>query len=517
MVRQSIVLAVMVWVAGSLGAAGHPFDGPAVAKPECPIDELVFGRWQQLKIQPANLCSDAVFLRRVHLDVIGTLPTAAEAREFLNNTSTKKRAALIEKLLARPEFAEYWALKWSDLLRIKAEFPINLWPNAAQAYHRYVFAAVRENKPYDRFVRELLTDSGSNFRVPQVNFYRAMQNRTPEGIAQTVALTFMGTRADKWPKEQLAGMAGFFSHLSYKSTAEWKEEIVYFDPGKSNAAATATFPGGAMVQLSPDKDPREVFADWLIQPGNQWFARNIANRAWSWLCGRGIVHEPDDIRADNPPSNPALLAYLERELIAARYDLKQLFRLILNSQVYQLSPVPRSKDPAAAANFAYYPLRRLEAEVLVDALCQITGTTERYSSAIPEPFTYIPEEQRSIELPDGSITSSFLELFGRPPRDTGLESERNNKVSPAQALHMLNSSHIQRKLEQGRKLQSLLNGRSSPRDTATTLYLTFLSRYPTDDELQTIAAYADSATVKREAALDLVWSLVNSAEFLYRH
>ena len=250
-----------------------------------------------------------MFVRRVYLDVIGTLPSGEEAREFILDRSPNKRRALIDRLLEREEFADYWAMKWSDLLRVKAEFPINLWPNAAQAYHRWIRTCIKENVPYDQFVREMLTASGSNFRVPPVNFYRAMQSREPAGIAQAVALTFMGTRAEKWPKERLAGMAAFFAQVGYKYTAEWKEEIVFFDPGKTNTAASnevaiaaAVFPDGTAAHLSPDQDPREVFADWLIDPKNPWFARNIANRVWSWLLGRGIIHEPDDIRPDNPPT-----------------------------------------------------------------------------------------------------------------------------------------------------------------------------------------------------------------------
>ncbi|MGO9131251.1 MAG: DUF1553 domain-containing protein [Bryobacteraceae bacterium] len=495
------------------------FESPANLTPQGRIDELVFANLKRLGIPPANLCSDAVFLRRVYLDVIGTLPTSAEASQFLADHDPNKRGALIDRLLGRDEFADYWAMKWSDLLRVKAEFPINLWPNAAQAYHHWIRASIHQNQPYDRFVREMLTESGSNFRVAPVNFYRAMQNREPRFIAQTVALTFMGTRAENWPPERLAEMAVFFSRIGYKHTDEWKEEIVFFDPSKNPAqAAMATFPDGTRVRLAPDRDPRQVFADWLIAPGNPWFARNIVNRVWSWLLGRGIIHEPDDIRPDNPPSNPELLAYLEREFIASQYDLNHLYRLILNSATYQLSSLPKTANPAAAANFAYYPLRRLDAEVLADALCQITGTTEKYSSAIPEPYTFIPEGLSSISLPDGSITSSFLVLFGRSPRDTGLESERNNRPSAAQRLHLLNSSHIQRKIAEGPNLQALIQGAKNPRALATALYLAILSRFPTDEEMKTVEAYSQSGAAKgREAAIDLAWALINSAEFLYRH
>ena len=482
------------------------------------IDELVAAKWKKLGIQPSELCTDHEFVRRAYLDVIGTLPTAQEARAFILDKSPKKRGNLIDNLLEHKEFADYWAMKWSDLLRVKAEFPINLWPNAVQSYHHWIRRSIKRNLPYDKFVRELLVSSGSNFRVPQVNFYRAMQSKEPKVIAQTVALTFMGVRAENWKKERLSGMAGFFSQVGFKTTAEWKEEIVYFDPNRASAGLRVVFPDGKSAKLSPDKNPREVFADWLIDAKNPWFTRNIVNRIWSWLLGRGIIHEPDDIRPDNPPSNPELLALLEKELIGAKYDLKHIYRLILNSNTYQRSCIPRTDKGEGAVNFSHYPLRRLEAEVLIDALNQITGTTEKYSSAIPEPFTFIPAEQRSIALADGSITSSFLELFGRPSRDTGLESERNNRPTAGQRLHLLNSSHIQRKIEQGRKLRNLMQSKGNMRQLATRFYLAILSRFPTNEEVKIVEEYSKSQRGnKRIVAIDLTWALINSAEFLYRH
>ncbi len=512
----SLLLPAAALVAADTGKIFAPtFESRASLAPQGKIDELVFARLKKLDIQPARLCSDAVFLRRAYLDVIGTLPTAEEAAQFLKDESPEKRAALIDRLLERDEFAEYWALKWSDLLRVKAEFPINLWPNGAQGYHHWILASLRENKPYDRFVRELLTESGSNFRVPPVNFYRAMQNREPQGIAQTVALTWMGERAEKWPPARLTDFAAFFSQIGFKETGEWKEEIVFFDPSKT-PAPRAAFPDGTAVRLNSERDPRQVFAEWLISPKNPWFARNIVNRVWSWLLGRGIIQEPDDIRPDNPPSNPELLAYLESELVAGRYDLKRIYRLILNSKTYQLSAIPQDERPEAAAQFASYPLRRVEAEVLVDALCQITGTTETYMSAIPEPFTYIPDGQRSISLPDGSITSSFLELFGKPPRDTGWESERNNRTAADQRLHLLNSSHVQRKIAEGPKLQQLMRSTKNPQAIVSGVYLSVLSRYPTAEELKLVGQYSQSVK-GRDSIVDLAWALINSAEFLYRH
>jgi len=523
MKRLLISGALVLAACGAMAAAERPatiYESVPALTPENPIDELVFARLQELNIQPARLCSDAVFLRRVFLDVIGTLPTGIEAEQFVLNRDPNKRRALIDRLLQREEFADYWAMKWSDLLRVKAEFPINLWPNAAQAYHRWIRASIKDNLPYDRFVRELLTASGSNFRVPPVNFYRAVQNREPQAIAQAVALTFMGTRAEKWPASRLSGMAAFFSEIGYKPTAEWKEEIVLFDLAKTTnrLAQGAAFPDGTPARLSAERDPREVFADWLIEPKNPWFTQNIANRVWSWLLGRGIIEEPDDIRPDNPPSDPKLLAPLEKELIASHYDLKHLFRLILNSKTYQLSSLPRTDNPAGAAHFAFYPLRRLEAEVLIDALDQLTGTTENYTSAIPEPYTFIPGNVRSIALPDGSISSSFLEMFGRAPRDTGLESERNNRPTAEQRLHLLNSSHILLKIEGSRMIQDQMQTNKTPRQIAAAMYLRILSRFPTGNELKTAETYFQSANLKkRQAAVDLAWALINSTEFLYRH
>lgn len=519
------------------------YEGTVCALPENPVDKFVSTKLAKFGVKPV-ICSDTVFLRRAFLDVIGTLPTSREAREFLQDPDKNKRLALIERLLERDEFACYWAMKWSDLLRVKAEFPVNLWPNAAQVYHHWILASLRENKPYDQFVREMLTANGSNFRVGPVNFYRAMQNKTPEGIAATVALTFMGTRVESWPKkEALCGMAVFFSQVSYKPTREWKEEIVFWDPDKgcvpdaSNSVANtcsnispaspvappqvAIFPDGKKLAiLPPDQDPREIFAAWLITPKNPWFTANIVNRVWSWFMGRGIIHEPDDIRPDNPPVNPALLEYLQKEFVASQYNLKHLYRLILTSRTYQFSSIiPKSNAPdKVEANFGFYPLRRLDAEVLIDAINKVTGTSDLYTSAIPEPFTFIPESQPAIALPDGSITSPFLELFGRPARATGMENERINRLVPTQRMHLLNSSHIQRKLEQNTNLKVFLKSKPKPKETIEELYLTILSRFPTPEELNSAEAYAKSGVVKgNDVWVDLVWALINSDEFLYRH
>ncbi len=482
------------------------------------IDALVHANLQKHGLVPAAVCSDEVFFRRVHLDLLGILPEPRDVVAFLNDHRADKRVRCIDALLRRDEFSEYWSMKWCDLLRVKAEFPINLWPNAVQAYHRWIREAIQSNMPYDAFARALLTSSGSNFRTPPVNFYRAVQGKDPTAIAGAVALTFMGTRLDAWPEQRRADMAAFFSRLVFKETDEWKEEIVCLDPAPADPL-DAVLPDGTRVRIASREDPRIVFADWLIAPDNEWFARNIVNRVWSWLLGRGIIHEPDDIRPDNPPVNPELLAYLETELIQAGYDLRHIYRIILNSATYQQSAVAPTQPPEAEALFACYPVRRLEAEVLRDLLNSLFGARESYASMIPEPFTHIPEHHRAVALADGSITSAFLETFGRPARDTGLESERSNQPTDAQRLYLLNSSEVQRSIANNRRIRQILaSSRGNPRRGIDQIYLGILSRFPTEDEVAAVMRYASAGQVTpQQAAEDLVWALINSKEFLYRH
>ncbi|MBD3291947.1 MAG: DUF1553 domain-containing protein [Armatimonadia bacterium] len=518
---RSVMLALTVIVtlcAVADAQAASLFEADAWSVPESGVDARVFAALEREGIAPANSCSDAVFLRRAYVDLIGTVPRPDETRVFLQDDSPDRRAALIDELLQREEFADYWALKWADLLRVKAEFPVNLWPNGVQCYHRWLRDAVKQNMPFDDFSRELLTSSGSNFRCAPVNFYRATQNREAVGLAEVVALTFMGSRIASWPEEQRDGMAQFFSRVAFKPTDEWKEEIVLNDPAPTEPLQ-ATFPDGTTVTIEAGEDPRVVFADWLISEDNPWFARNIANRVWSWLMGRGIIHEPDDIRPDNPPVNPELLSYLEQELIASDWDLRHLFRLIANSRTYQQSPIARSDDPDAERMFACYPVRRLDAEVLIDALNWIGGTGETYQSPIPEPFTWIPEEKRAIALADGSITSTFLQMFGRPPRDTGFESERSTNVTDAQRLFMLNSSDIYHRIHDSIILRRIAIEAGGDREALIHgIYVALLSREPTVDEIADAEAYwTDSGQNANQAATDLAWALVNSMEFMYRH
>jgi len=491
----------------------------AVAQAAAQIDALVFGELSRRGLRPAEPCSDEVFVRRLYVDFLGTIPRPQEAREFLARKEQGRRQSLINALLRRPEFTEYWALKWSDLLRVKAEFPINLWPNAAQAYHHWLRDSVSSRMPITGMSEAMLCSSGSNFRVGPVNFLRAVQKRDPRGLSQATALFFLGERTEKWPPGRWDGFALFFSQVGYKATGEWKEEIVYHDSSKAPVGGLdGILPDGTRVHVPAGEDPRRVVAAWLRGPGLPAYRRAMANRVWSWLMGHGIVHEPDDMGPHNPPTNPALLDFLAEELGRGGDKLAHLFRVIAASRVYQLSSIVPTDDQMALSLFAAYPVRRLDAEVLIDAICQITGSTEQYVSAIPEPYTYSPQNLRSIALPDGSITSPFLQLFGRPARDTGLESERNNTITAMQRLHLLNSPHIRQKLEKGSRIAELANRKLAPDELADLLCLTVLSRHVTEAERPLLREQlTEEGKSQRERIAAVLWALINGDEFLHRH
>jgi len=501
-----------------IGFAGiKPYEDDSWTTPENIIDLQVKSCLARYDATFRNPCSDYVFIRRVYLDTIGTLPTPEEIDAFIKDTRQDKRKILIDNLLDRDEFVLYWTMKWCDILRVKSEYPINLWPNAVQAYHRWIYEQIKKNLPYDQFVRGLLTSSGSNFRVPQVNFYRAIQGRSPLSIAKAVAMTFMGINLDNLPKDTQENMALFFSRVAYKKTLEWKEEIVYFNPEPGKTIRTS-FLDGRSVEILPQQDGRIVFADWLISPKNPYFNKNIVNRVWAWLMGNAIISPVDDTYGKKTPGQE-VLTVLEQELVKSGYDIKHLIRLILNSRTYQQSSIPTLQTKNPDIQFAFYRIRQLEAEVLLDALCWIGGMGEEYVSQIPEPYTFIPKENRNIGLADGSITSSFLITFGRPSRDTGLASERNSNPTDKQRLYMLNSSDIQKKLRSSPLLRKALSQMwKNRKDCITLVYKIILSRPPTDQEMNIIEEYLTNSGVSiNQAATDIAWALINSKEFLFKH
>ena len=490
----------------------NPFESGEKFKASTPLDRIVLSNLNGKNIAPANICSDAVFVRRVYLDITGSLPTAEDVADFIDSKDKNKRAKLVDKLLASPEYSEYAAFKWADILKIKAEFPINLWPNAAQAYHKYITQMLDVNVPYDKIAFELLTAKGSNFRVPAVNFFRAMQGRGPQLAASCVSAAFMGTRFDSLPKDQRENMAKFFSRIKYKATKEWKEEIVFLDPMEEDIPFSGILPNGEKVNLPAGADPREAFAIWLVR--SDIFAQNFVNRLFGSLTGNYLVSDPDDMLVSEVYNKP-LLDFLSKSFKESGYDIKALNRQILLSDTYAQSSIAQEKDSSKAEkNQAVYRARRLEAEVLIDALCKITGTSEIYSSMIPEPYTTMPTDKRAVTIPDGSISTPFLEMFGKSQRDTGEVAERDSSPTASQKLYMLNSTHIRSKLERSPILAPFV--RMRPTDAAAGLYLVILSRRPTAAEFNEIKQLSKS---KNSGIFikDLAWALVNTEEFINRH
>jgi hypothetical protein len=488
----------------------QPLPGPfPKIDPNNKIDELVFAKLQKLGFPPSAPCTDEAFLRRAYLDVIGCLPKPEEARAFLADPDPAKRTKVIDRLLERDEYADFWALKWGDLLRIKSEYPVRVWPRGVQTYYRWVRGSIAANKPYDQFVRELITANGSDFQVGPANYYRAVQKREPQTYAEATAVLFMGARldcarchahpAENWGLEDGLGMAAFFSKVAIKATQEWKEEIVFFNQHggvyhpRLREYVHPKFLGAEVVELPRDQDPRPKFAEWLVSPQNPWFAKAMANRVWYWLLGRGIVHEPDDFRSTNPPSNPELLDYLAQEFVSHKFDVKHLFRLILNSKTYQLSSKPNESNRSDKSHFSHYYLRRMGAEQLLDAVCQVTGTSDQFASWIPVPPTIMPPGSRAAQVFDGDIRNPLLDLFGRPLRDTPYECERKLGSSVRQSLHLVNSDHFEGKVAGSPTIQRLLQANKPDPELVDEIYLATLSRPPRPDEKQKVLDYMSGA------------------------
>ena len=493
-----------------------PFEADSDFKPVCLIDEIVFAHLKERGLTPAKLCSDAVFVRRAFLDLTGKIPSPSKAKSFIDDKSPDKREKLVNELLGSSEFCSYFSMLFCDFLRVKAEFPINLWPNAAQAYHRFIYKSLEDNIGYDEMTKRILTSEGSNFRIGEVNFFRAMQGKNAEGIASCVALSFMGIRYEGLSETKKNELAAFFSRVSYKSTKEWKEEIVFDDPSKRKPFL-GVFPDGTTVALSAEDNPRKAFSDWLCKRGNPYFARAAANRIWNWLFGVPVVSPVDDMFASNPPVSQKLLDELASELEKSDFNLRAFCKTILMSRTYQQSSIPTCDPEKARENFGVYGVRQLGAEQLIDAVCSVSGTSESYGSTTPEPYTTMPDDASAVSIPDGSITSSFLELFGKPPRDTGLDAERVVSPSTSQRLHMINSTHVRKKIESGPALRQIY--RLGGQKAFESLSLAILSRYPTYDERLAFRDYVPMKDNKNSwlKLVDSAWAMLNSEEFLNRH
>ena len=485
------------------------------------VDELVDAKLQQLKYQPAGLASDEEFLRRVHLDVIGQLPTLEETKAFLAGTTQDKRAKLIDKLLERPEHAKFWALKWGDLLRLTSAQVGN---SGVFKYHRWVERAFETNMPYDQFARELISASGSTLDNPVANFYRT--TTSADDCVESISQVFLGARLqcakchnhpfERWTQDNYYGMAAFFNRVQRKKSPRGDEMLIYLaKTGEVTQPRTGKqmkpwLPGQGDIE-PPAGDRREPFAEWLTSKDNLLFAKVEANRLWSFVMGRGIVDPPDDFRDSNPPSNAPLLDALAKDFAEHGYDRKRLLRTILNSRTYQADFRATEFNKDDVKYFSHYQPRLLSAEQLLDGICSMTG--------LPETFAGLPAGMKATELPAPDIAKhEFLKIFGQPERQTVCACERTSDSNLGMAIQFFNGPLIYGKLrdEKNRFRKLLADGK--PHDQIVTeLYLAGVCRKPTAKELEASLAHLKSKSDPVIALEDIGWAILNTNEFLFQH
>jgi hypothetical protein len=505
------------------------------------IDDLVLEQLQKLHLRPSPPCDDATFIRRAFLDTIGRLPTPEEVRDYLGDASGTKRERLVDQLLARPEFVDYWTYKWSDVLLVSGS---KLRPDAVNAYYQWIRDRVAKNTPWDRLVREVVTARGSSLENGATNFFAVHQD--PETMAENVSQAFMSLSIncakchnhplEKWTNDQYYAFANLFSRVRAKGwggdsrSGDGRRTLFVeprgdlLQPRTGRPQPPAPLDGAALPAADPG-DRREPLARWLTAPENPYFTRSIVNRVWANFFGIGLVESVDDLRATNPASNENLLAALCRHTVEHGYDLKALMRLILLSETYRRSsdPLPENRDDRKW--FARTYPRRLMAEVLSDAIADVTGVRDRYSELAmndgsTEAVTGYNENTRAIQLHDSAVKNYFLTTFGRNARDITCECERSNQPSLVQVLHLANGSTINDKLaaKDGHVTQILATN-PAPAALVEAAWLRCLSRLPTDAErtpLESMLAAA-SPDQKRAIVEDMYWSLLTSREFLFRH
>jgi hypothetical protein len=532
------------------------------------VDAHVTRKWKTLGLIPSGLCDDATFIRRLFFDVIGTPPTPDDVKTFLADKTLDKRSRLINTVLERPEYADYWTLKWGDLLRSNRNTlgsPKGMW-----SLTNWIRAQLRDNRPADQFSRSLITAQGSTYTTGPANYYRVATN--PPDLAETTAQVFLGMRLqcvrchhhpfERWSQDDYYRFAGFFARVGLKGSNEFGifggEQVVRINQGgevyhPKNGALMKPAPLGGyprsmmvagpktadLVDPNPDSngDRRSVLADWIAND-NPLFARNIVNRYWGYLMGRGLVEPIDDQRVTNPPTNPELLDALAKDFIAHKYDIKHLIRIICNSRAYQLSSDATKENMADTTFYSHYTIKRLPAEVMLDALNAATGTTVKFDG--------LPPGTRAIQLPDPNVNSYFLDTFGRAPRVQACECERAAEPNMGQALHLMMSDLVNRKVQDGTALPAkLMAAKKSDAEIIEAFYLAALSRPPTADEKQRalravrdfaerpgmlpakrlffippmkVSRTQEARARDRKAALeDVMWALLNGKEFMFNH
>ncbi len=488
------------------------------------IDAAALSQWKALGIVPSGPCTDAEFIRRVSLDVTGSLPSVEETRAFLADVSPEKRARLVDRLLERPEYASFFAVKWADVLRNKRENRED-YQHGTFTFYDWIRENLAKNTPYDRFVRQILAASGTPETAPPVQWYRTL--KSPDAFVDDTAQVFLGMRLqcakchhhpfEKWGQDDYYGFAAFFAKIGRKSAlrAGRTEEVIF--PAKTGSVqhpktGQTMAPkglGSAIVPVSTTTDPRQKLVDWMSDPKNPFFARAVVNRYWAHFFGRGVVEPMDDLRQTNPPSNPELLDTLSNDFVKSGYDLKHLVRTICTSRTYGLSSLPNESNAKDKQSFARHYPKRLSAEVLLDAISTLTEA--------PTSFNGLPAGTRAIELPDESVASVFLDTFGRPKRDTPCECERVSDASLGQSLMLLNSNEVQSKLGAGGSRSDRLA--KDPRPDAAKveeLFWTAFGRAPSSGETASALNHLAKNPDKRiEAYDDILWALINAKEFQF--
>lgn len=489
------------------------------------IDGFVHDKLQKLHIEPADVCSDEVFLRRAYLDLIGVPPTPEQFYAFMADNSQDKRERLVDELLERPEFVNLWATKWSELLQVVT---VNNKRDQKEtfAYNRWIREQLAAGRPLDEFVRDLITANGSTFHDAPANFYAF--ERTPTITAENVAQVFLGMRIqcaqchnhpfDRWTMDDYYGFSSFFAGILRKNLPDYRERLIYHRSG----VATVRHPVsgqqmepkflGAETPKIESPDPRVELAEWLTAPDNDAFTENLANIIWAHFFGRGIIDEVDDVRVSNPPSNSQLLSYLGDKLAEYDFDYKKLIRDICVSRSYQLSTKTNETNASDDTNFSHAGIRRLRAEVLLDSISHVTETTDA--------FGQVERGTKATELPDGRISNYFLQTFGRSTRESVCSCEVSMEPNLSQALHLLNGDTVNNKIRGSAIIRDALAAKQTPEQVLEDLYIRCYTRKPTEKELEAlrpVLADASDAAAQREVLEDILWSLMNSKEFVFNH
>lgn len=534
-------VAIMVRFQGRVAvfSASVPLGAPieSLPAPRNFIDEQVFANLRALGIPPSAPCDDATFLRRVTLDIGGRLPSLEEATAFLASTEPNKRERVIDDLLRSTDYADFFASKWTALLKNRRDDSSDIVSNFA--FHAWVRDSLLANKPYDQFVRELLAATGTVIGNPPVAWYKRVKE--PKQQLEDVAQLFLGVRMqcaqchhhpfERWSQDDYYSFAAFFSQVGRKPSSTRGEDLIFHKRGlatannmKTGVALKPAALGDLIPPIAADEDPRLKLADWMSGPKNPFFAKALVNRYWKHFFQRGLIEPEDDIRDTNPPTNPQLLSALEQHFITSRFDLKELVRVIANSQTYQLSEIPNEHNITDRQNYSRYYPRRMQAEVLLDSIDQLAGTTTDFAN--------LPPGTRAVALPDNSFNTAvpFLRVFGRPEGESVCECERVQSSSLAQSLHLINAPDIKTKLAHAAGRAERLSKDPRPMDERIReLYLAAFARSPRPDELKSAIEYltepvlgADGKPVAAEQALrenfqDLVWALMNTKEFLFNH